>query len=104
MRKVVRILLVAIAAAIGIGYFTVGPNFFLGGPKTSDIIAFTRSVIAASTPSTAGKVEISPRGLCSHNEDGSYACIVETSIDGADAKLFVAVMKRGHNGDWVPAE
>ncbi len=109
MRKIINILAVAIFVAIGVGYFTVGPSFFLGGPKKSDIITVTRAVMIATAPSAAEvekakSAEISPRGLCNHDDNGSYACIVDTSIEGAGPKTFVTLMKKASNGDWMPAE
>lgn len=109
VRKKLNLLVVVIVAALAVAYFTVGPSFFIGGPKNSDIVATTRSVLAAAAPSPseaerAQSLSVKPKGLCNHNDDGSYACIVEITDSAAEAKSFVAVMKRDANGAWIAAE
>lgn len=109
MRKFLNILVIVIAAGLGIGYFTVGPSFFLGGPKISDIVTVTREVMVATAPGpaeaeAAKTATLTPKGLCSANDDGSHACIVEIAVEGAAPQTFVAVMRKSDTGAWVAVQ
>jgi hypothetical protein len=109
MRKIIDILAVSIIIGLGIGYFTVGPNFFLGGPKTSDIVDVVRGVMAATAPGAteaerAKTAKVVPKGLCSHSADGAYACIVDVTVEGSQTTTFVALLKTSADGGWISAE
>ena len=107
MRRVFNILIIALLLGGGAGYVLFGPSFFLGGPKTSDIVAVTRATMVATAPSPADAdkaraAKITPKGICS-SDNGVQACIVEVEIDGAPATTFVATMTKSANG-WVAAQ
>jgi hypothetical protein len=109
MRKTINILAFVIIVGVAVGYFTVGPNFFLGGPKTSDIVEVVRGVMAATSPNAtdaerAKTAKVVPTGLCSHSADGSYACIVDVTVEGSQTTTFVALLKKTVDGGWISAE
>jgi len=108
LRKILNFLVLTIVAGSAIVYFTLGPNVFLGGPTKNAIIDITRQVMIATSPSPteaelAKTAKISPTGVCNPS-DGKYACGVEVTVDGAAPKTFVAVLKKGADGNWVMAE
>ncbi|MDZ4311981.1 MAG: hypothetical protein U1A24_15655 [Cypionkella sp.] len=109
MRKILNIIALLIVAGVAGIYFTLGPSFLIGGPKTSDIVDVSRAVLIATAadPSQANlakAAKISPKGLCSHNQDGSYACLIDIEIEGTAPKSLVAVLKKGAGGAWIATE
>jgi hypothetical protein len=109
MRKTINILAVVIVIGLAIGYFTVGPNFFLGGPKNSDIVDVVRGVMVATAPGSAEAeraktAKVVPKGFCNHSADGSYACIVDVTVEGSATTTFVAQLKKSADGGWISAE
>ncbi len=99
-------LALAVLAALGIGYLTLGPSAFVGGPTKSAIIHATRAamIAAAASPeedAAAQAAEITPEGLCSRQEDDSHACLVEITTPGAEPRSLVSVVKKGADGIWV---
>ena len=109
MRKLLNLVALAIVAVVVGGYFTVGPSFFLGGPKSSDIVAVSRAAMISSASgeedvAKARAAEISPKGICSRTDAGSYACAVEVTVAGAAPQVFVSVLKKATDGSWAPGE
>ena len=109
MRKVLNIIAFLIIAGVAAVYFVFGPSALIGGPKTSDIVDVSRAVMVKTASSTAladaaETLEITPKGLCSHNQDGSYACAVEMKIGTSEPTIFIAVLKKGADGVWIAAE
>lgn len=109
MRKTLNLIVLAMVAAVAVGYFTVGPSFFVSGPKSSDIIAVSRAAMILTATGEDGVAKaraatISPDGICSRTNSGSYACGIKVSVDGAAPQIFVAVLKKTADGTWVAAE
>ncbi|GLS87501.1 hypothetical protein GCM10010873_24750 [Cypionkella aquatica] len=109
MRKILNILAILVVGGVAAVYFLLGPSFLIGGPKSSAIIDISRAVMVATaaTPAQADlakAAKITPKGLCSHQEDDSYACIVEVEVTGAAPTTLIAVLKKMSGGAWVAAE
>lgn len=109
MRKLLNILALAIVAGVAAIYFTLGPSFLIGGPKTSAIVDVARAVMVATAADAAQadlakSAKITPKGLCSSQPEGSYACIVDVEVAGASATTLIAVLKKDANGNWVAAQ
>src|SRR5262245_39530031 len=103
-----NLLVLAIVAGLAIVYFTLGPNVLFGGPCKDAIIAISRQGMGASATGPAEAelaktAKISPTGIC-NPINGEYACGVEVTVDGAAPTTFVAVLKKGADGNWAIAE
>ncbi|AGT09630.1 hypothetical protein [Paracoccus aminophilus] len=106
MRGVVKLLVVIVLIGLGFVYFSLGPSFLLGGPKNADIVAQARLalIVGAPTPAEADlarRADLSPQGLCNRSGDGSFACLVDVSVEGTLARTFVAVLRKDANGNWT---
>ncbi|AWD22885.1 hypothetical protein [Pseudogemmobacter blasticus] len=109
MKTFLKLFPLVVVAALAAIWFTVGPSVLYGGPKKSDIIAVTRTVMAATAPDAAlaeaaKAATVTPGGLCSKNNDGSFACMVDVQIAGAPVQSLVAVLKKGADGVWTAAD
>lgn len=108
MRRILNLISVVILLGGAAVYFTLGPSVFLGGPRSSDIVAVSRAAMVATSPDAAAAelardARITPKGICS-KQDGTFACIVEIEVAGAPATTFVSVLRKGADGVWVAAE
>lgn len=109
MRKLLNLIAIVIIGGAAAVYFTLGPSFMIGGPKTSDIITVSRAQMVATavgpTETEAAKAaKITPKGFCSNSDDGRYACAVEIEINGGAPNTLVSVLKKGIDGVWAAAE
>lgn len=108
MKKLISIAVPAILGIVAGLYLVYGPNVLMGGPAKSSIIDVTRQVMQATAQTEVARqlatfAEIIPKGICSSQPDGVYACIVDVSVNGAPATSMVALLKKA-NGAWVAAE
>ena len=99
----------AVLLALGAGYLSLGPSVVLGGPTKATIVEVTRAVMLASAASpeqdaAAQAAEIIPQGLCSRNEDGSHACMVEITTPGDDPRSLISVLRKDAEGRWIPVQ
>lgn len=105
MSRVLSILMIVIAAGLAWVWFVTGPSVLIGGPGKSDIVAVTRATLAGppGTTTEADVATFTPKGLCSRNEDGSFACIVEMTI-GETTKSAVIALQKDAAGNWVAVD
>lgn len=105
MRKFLTVLMIALLAGLAYIWFIPGPSILLGGPAKSDILRATRATLAGPPGATteADLATISPKGLCHKNDDGSFACIVEITLNDRSETL-VSVLKKDASGAWVAAD
>ncbi|MDO5642551.1 MAG: hypothetical protein Q4G26_09240 [Paracoccus sp. (in: a-proteobacteria)] len=105
MRKFLTVLMIALLAGLAYTWFIPGPSILLGGPPKSEIVAVTRAALAGppGTTTEADLATISPKGLCSKNDDGSFACIVEIALNDRSETL-VSVLRKDASGAWVAAD
>lgn len=105
MGKIARLLV--LGAVLVLGYLWLVPGFsvVIGGPDKASIAQVTRDAISgppdASDPGQVATIR--PKGLCSKQDDASFACIVEITSGGV-IETRVAVLKRNANGIWVAAQ
>jgi hypothetical protein len=109
MSNRISLLALAVLLALGAGYLTLGPSVVLGGPTKATIVEVTRAVMLASAASpeqdaAAQAAEITPQGLCSRNQDGSHACLVEITTPGAAPRSLISVLRKDAGGGWIPAQ
>ena len=99
--------LVVLGGVLALGYLWLVPGFsvVIGGPDKASIAQVTRDAISGpAEASDPGQVAtIRPKGLCSKQDDASFACIVEITSGGV-TETKVAVLKRNADGIWVAAQ
>ena len=105
MRKLLTVLLIAVIAGLAYIWFIPGPSILLGGPAKADIVTATRTALQGppGTTTEADVATFTPKGLCSKNDEGSFACIVEMTI-GDKTESAITVLKKDATGAWVAAE
>lgn len=108
MKKVINFVILLIIVGVGAVYFTWGPNIFFGGPKNSDIIEVTKTVMIATSGSEEKKAlvataKITPKGIC-NKMDSKFACAVNISLSDGSSKDFVAVLQKNATGTWLAVD
>lgn len=105
MSRFLSILMIVIVAGLAWVWFVPGPSILIGGPGKADIVSVTRATLAGppGTTTEADVATFTPKGLCSKNDDDSFACIVEMTV-GETTESAVIVLKKDAAGNWVAVE
>lgn len=101
MGRVLAILIVGLAAGLAYVWLGTGFSIVIGGPDRSSIQTQTRAALmgppGASSPEQVARIQ--PKGLCSAQGDGRFACGVAV-IMGDRTETMVITLRKDASGQW----